>query len=87
VLSSGPSIRPTREALTIQAIENQAIENSGSNLQGISAVSTLARILKQFTVRHHSMTAPKLKLVARDQPILRAAIYCRYSDEDQNAIH
>lgn len=29
------------------------------------------------------MTAQKLKLVTRDQPTLRAAIYCRYSSEEQ----
>jgi site-specific DNA recombinase len=29
------------------------------------------------------MTAPKLKLVTRDAPTIRTALYCRYSDEDQ----
>lgn len=29
------------------------------------------------------MTAAKLRIVSRDKPTLRAAIYCRYSDEDQ----
>jgi site-specific DNA recombinase len=29
------------------------------------------------------MTAPKLSLVTRDAPTIRAAIYCRYSDEEQ----
>jgi site-specific DNA recombinase len=43
----------------------------------------LAGISKSFMAGRHQMTAQKLKLVTRDHPTLRAAIYCRYSDEDQ----
>jgi site-specific DNA recombinase len=43
----------------------------------------LAKTLKPSMARHRLMTAPKLKVVTRDAPTIRAALYCRYSDEDQ----